>query len=305
MKKLSLLCASLFAVALFAVSPAWAIRLLWVGPNGNDANSCFVTAPCATFQGAINKGSVVQINCLSSGDYGAFTVIASITIDCGAGNVGNVNVTSGSAITISNGPPATIILRHLAVDGLELASIGIDASAFSSGTLIVEDSMVHGFPNGAGIVFEPSSGRGLLQVSNSQFFDNGNGIVVFPLGGQIASVTLNKIELVANGINGLVFQGGVVAGTMRDSVVGENGTNGVVADASQVFFTVEESSIVDNLSNGILTDTAGSNVTVTASTITGNGTGVKATLGTIVSSGNNTVNENASDGAFTSTKSLR
>ena len=93
--------------------------------------------------------------------------------------------------------------------------------------------MIHGYHNGNGINFQPQSGRGLLEVSNSQIFDTVDGISVAPANGQIASVTLNKVELVANSNDGLFFfSSGVVAGTMRDSVVGENGSTGVVAGSS-------------------------------------------------------------------------
>ena len=98
---------------------------------------------------------------------------------------------------------------------------------------------------------------------------------------------------------------GVVAGTMRESVVGENGNTGVVANSSQVFFTVEESSIVDNLVNGIQTNSANAIVNVGASTIGGNGTGVLASSGSIVSFGDNHMSTNASNGNFTSTTALR
>ena len=70
-----------------SASPVRAQSTLWVSATGNDASACNQTAPCLTFQGAINKGNVAQINCLTSGSYGAFTVTASITIDCGAGNI--------------------------------------------------------------------------------------------------------------------------------------------------------------------------------------------------------------------------
>jgi hypothetical protein len=295
-------------VLLFSAGPARAQLALWVSPSGNDSNSCFETAPCATFQGAVSKGNVVLINCIGSGYYGPFTITASITVDCGAGNVGTV-VTGGAgnnAITINASSAATIVLRHLAVNGLGTASSGITTTGFPSGTLIVEDCMIQGFRGGTGINFTPTNGRGLLQVSNSQMFDNGTGILVVPSPNRIASVTLNRVELVANNTDGLFFGGsGVVAGTMRDSVVGENGANGVVSQASQVFFTIEESSIVDNLVNGIETATAGSSVKVGASTIGGNGTGVLASSGSIVSFGDNHISDNGSDGNFTSTKALR
>jgi len=295
-------------VLLFSASPVMAQNVMWVSPVGSDTNGCSEASPCASFQGAINKGSVSQINCLASGHYGEVLITTSLTIDCGSGNVGNIVNSSVSAITINTTAAATIILRHLALNGLSTTnnSEGINAGSFFSGTLIVEDCMMHGYHNGFGIVFQPQSGRGLLQVSNSQIFDNHVGITVFPASGQIASVTLNKVELIANLDTGLVMGGvGVVAGAMRDSVVGENGNDGVLASASQVFFTVEESSIVDNLVNGIQTQSAGSAIKVAASTIGGNGMGVFAQQGSIVSFGDNHVSDNGSDGNFTSTKALK
>ena len=77
-------------VLAISASPVRAQSVLWVSATGNDANVCSQAAPCLTFQGAINKGSVAQINCLTSGSYGAFTITASITIDCGTGNIGNM-----------------------------------------------------------------------------------------------------------------------------------------------------------------------------------------------------------------------
>ena len=307
MRKLVLLCASLFTmVLLFSASPVRAQSVAWVSATGSGL-ACSETSPCATFAAAIATGAS-QINCLSSGSYGAFTITASVTIDCGTGNVGNIVSSTASGITINTTAAATIILRHLALNGLSNTSgtEGIDARSFFSGTLIVEDCMIHGYHDGTGIVFEPQSGRGLLQVSNSQIFDNIEGILVLPASGQIASVTLNKVELVGNAGNGLFLTGpGVVAGTMRDSVVGENGTSGVDAEAGQVFFTVEESSIVDNLANGLLTNSAGTAIKVAASTIGGNGTGVLASAGSIVSFGDNHMSDNGSDGTFTSTKALK
>ena len=289
-------------VLLISASPARAQNVLWVSPTGNDINACTSSAPCATFQGAINKGSVSQINCLASGNYGQASITASITIDCGAGNMGNIVVTN-NGITITGA--ATVVLRHLSMNGLEGAAAGIVTSSFS-GTLIVENCMIHGYHNGPGIFFAPAGGRGLLQVSNSQIFDNSDGIVVSPGSGQIASVTLNGVELIANLGIGLNFNGpGVVAGTMRNSVAGENGTSGVVANAGQVFFTVEESSIIDNLTAGVVTKSPGSIVNVASSTIGGNGTGVSAISGSIISFGDNHMSTNATNGNFTSTTPLQ
>ena len=119
MRKLILLGTLLCAMVLsISASPSRAQNVLWVFSAGNDANPCTQVNPCATFQGAISKGSVSQINCLNSGNYGAFTITASITVDCGTGNVGNVAVGAGNAITISAASAATIVIRHLSLNGL-------------------------------------------------------------------------------------------------------------------------------------------------------------------------------------------
>src|SRR6185437_6775881 len=182
MRKLILLCVSLCSmVLLFAASPARAQRVLWVAATGNDANACSQSSPCLTFQGAINKGSVSQINCLTSGNYGAVTITASITIDCGTGNIGTVSVTGSTtvAITINTSSAATIVLRHLSLNGNNSALAGIGTIAFASGTLVVEDCTIQGFTSGgtsgSGIFFQPTADRGLLQVSDSRVFNNFDG----------------------------------------------------------------------------------------------------------------------------------
>jgi hypothetical protein len=291
-------------VLLFAASPARAQSVLWVAATGNDANACSQTSPCATFQGAVGKGSVAQIRCLTSGNYGGITISGSLVIDCGTGNVGTVSITAGtSAISFNTNSAATIVLRHLSLNGNSSAGFGI-AGVLASGTLVVEDCTIEGFTTN-GILFSPTAGRGLLQVSDSRIFNNGTGIEVDPSNNQIASVTLNRVELTGNALDGLVLDQGVIAGTMRESVVGGNGRNGVRANANQVFFTVEESSIVANLTAGIQTNSAGTVVNVGASTIGGNGTGVLPSSGSLISFGDNHMSANGTDGNFTSTKALR
>jgi hypothetical protein len=305
MRKFILLCASLFTmVLLLSVSPVMA-QTSWVGPNGSDANLCGQTSPCATFQRAISAGGTT-INCLGSGSYGSVTITASITIDCGTGSVGNIVLASSNGITLNTSAAATIVLRHLTLDGRTqgLTVNGISGTFFS-GSLTVEDCTIQGYNAGFGILFQPQSGRGLLQVSNTSISGNGVGVSVVPASNHIASVTLNRVELVGNVNSGLGLSGGVVAGAMRDSLVGSNGGDGVIAQASQVFFTVEESSIIANLGIGIHASSAGAAIKVGASTIGANGTGVLATSGSLVSFGNNQISDNGVDGNFTSTTALK
>ena len=92
---------------------------------------------------------------------------------------------------------------------------------------------------------------------------------------------------------------------MRDSVVGATGLAGIYANASQVYFTVEQSSIVANLQYGIYAGSSGAVLNVGGSTIGGNGTGVKAAQGQLISFGNNQMSANGTNGNFTSTTTLR
>src|SRR6195256_1224357 len=108
MRKCILLCAMVLAIS---ATPVQAQNVLWVSATGSDAAVCSQAAPCLTFQGAIDKGNVSQINCLTSGDYGPFTVTASITVDCGTGNIGEIFITTNSGITITTGAAATVVLR--------------------------------------------------------------------------------------------------------------------------------------------------------------------------------------------------
>jgi hypothetical protein len=173
--------------------------------------------------------------------------------------------------------------------------------------------MVHGFhlgvqPTGNGIYFAPTSGRGLLQVTDSLFYDNNfNAIQVSPSSGVIASVVLNRDEFTANpgtGAFGIYFVGaGTVAGTMRQSLVAENGGDGIESAAAAVYFTIEESSIIDNLGVGIYAESSGTHINVGASTIGGNGTGVAGS--SIISFGNNQMSANGTNGTFTSTTPLQ
>jgi len=104
------------------------VIILWTAPPRPLSEA----SPCASFQGAINKGNVVQINRLASGHYGEVLITTSLTIDCGSGNVGNIVNSSASGITISTTAAATIILRHLALNGLSTANgvSGITAFLF-------------------------------------------------------------------------------------------------------------------------------------------------------------------------------
>jgi hypothetical protein len=280
----------------------------WVSTNGSDAGPCTAAQPCATLQVAVNNTVIGgEVDCLSSGDYGPVTLINSITIDCGAGQVGTITQTASNtpAITLNLSSIGTVVLRNLSLNGLGTSGTsGIDTKGFPGGTLIVQHCGIFGF--GTGISFDPTNSRGILAISDSVVDNNFYGVGVGPNSGVIASVIINRVEIATNNTGVLLEGPGTVAGTLRQSIIAENSDEGITAATSQgVYFTIEESSIIDNLTAGVVTGTAGTNVGVGASTISGNGIGLKENAGSLFSFGNNQMSTNGTNGSFTSTTPLQ
>lgn len=180
--------------------------------NGKRHDLQAAPPPHGTFQAAIAAGAT-EVHCLNSWNYGPVTISGSITIDCGTGNVGTVSVNSNTAIVISTNSSATVVLRHLNLNGNGTASVGIN-SVVGCGSRIIEDCTIQGFAGAGGIGFQTSSGRGSLLMSNSRILQNRVGIAAAPVNSQIASVTLNRVEVLGNSTVGVDLgsvdiQGGV------------------------------------------------------------------------------------------------
>src|SRR5215469_16941971 len=182
MRRLLLCCAALCAMASFvATGPAQAVSSArtWVSATGLDTNPCTQSSPCLTFAHAISVTSANgEIDCLSGGDFGPVTIAISVTIDCGAGQVGAIGMlSSGNAINITT-TGGFVILRNLAINGFNTGDYGIFASGFN-GSLTLQHCAILSFLN-AGIYFGPTSGRGVLVVSDTSVNGSFNGIFVQP-----------------------------------------------------------------------------------------------------------------------------
>src|ERR1700686_3002300 len=149
MRRIALLAIAVgFLMPLLASAPAMAqATRTWVSGVGDDVNPCSRTAPCQTFAGAISKTAAGgEIDCLDPGDFGPVTIAQSVTIDCGAGQVGGIGLTSsGDAVNIT-ATSGTVVLRNLTLNGFSSGNYGIAAAVFN-GTLIVQNCKIHGFLN--------------------------------------------------------------------------------------------------------------------------------------------------------------
>ncbi len=274
-------------------------RRAFVASDGSDANPCTLASPCRSIAQALTRvtpgGEVVP---LDSAGYGPFTVVDSVTLSTPPGVIASVTATSGFAITVTPADGATVILRGLSLTGLGTASNGINFTTTDpdTATLIVEnvtisDFSLHGIRARA---------DGLVVVNDSTISNVGNvGITLndeptTATASLVASV--NRVSML-NTFNGIFIVGtnGVDA-TVKDSVAAGNRDSGFRADNASSM-DLEHCVATDN--NFGVVAINGAVVRVSNSTITANGTGLATSAGgTINSRGNNTLEDNGTDGTF-------
>jgi parallel beta helix pectate lyase-like protein len=292
-------------LATSGVASAQATRT-WVSGVGDDANPCSRTAPCKTFAGAISKTAAAgEINVLDPGGFGAVTITKSITIDGGVGTIAGVLVSGTNGIVVSAGPSDIVYLRNLNIDGLNTGLAGIKFIA--GGILNIQNVRVQEF-TGAGIDFEPNQAQGSqLFVSDSSIYANtGGGILIKPAGGGGVNASLDHEELTSN-LYGVRAEDKSNV-TIRNTNAALNSNNGflAVSAASPTVMMVQNSTASNTGLNGIATTGGGATIRLNGNTITNNGTGLNSSGGgQIISFGNNAIAGNGTDGAPTSTISLK
>jgi hypothetical protein len=139
---------SAIVLSLLAALPARALsNHTWVSSLGNDSTGTGTYAqPYATFAQAVSQtaaGGVVSA--VGPGDYGAVTIQQSVTIDGGEQGATITFGGAGEGIFVNlptTGTPGTVILRHLAIDGV--AGAGLDGIYFEGlGNLVVENCTIN------------------------------------------------------------------------------------------------------------------------------------------------------------------
>jgi hypothetical protein len=265
-----------------ATSPAHT----YVSGLGDDANVCSRTAPCATFQAAVNNTSAGGVvTALDAGDYGAVTISQAVTIDGTGVQASIVTNSSTDAITINDtaNPTDTIILRHLMLTGLSGSTSGV---SLYSGNLVMDDCKVSGFVNNIGLYLD-SSGTAL--VENTTVTGCSEGIVSYIPG----LLSLRNVTLQGNQY-GLVAEGGPV--DISHSQITQNSSYGLYAYGTTV--SASDCMISGN-GTGVYANT-GSIIRLTNNDILNNTTGIATTDGGIVSTtGNNRKAGNTTSGSVT------
>jgi hypothetical protein len=289
----------------------------WISGVGDDVNPCSRTAPCKTFQGAISKtASGGEINCLDPGGFGGVTITKSISIVCDNNPVSGVLVASTNGIIV-NGAGVIVLISGLDIEGLgQTGSPGINGIAVvNAASVTVRKTKIRGFRNGYGISFTPISNANLVidevQISESGMTGNVStgGVLVQPNGLFTVQATITNSRVTNNASWGIrldttVTPGSVVNATITGVTTNGNGQGGIFAKAGSgtVSATVNDSTSSFNTMWGLVANATGATMRVNNSVITNNATGIAlVNSATISSYGNNVLDANGTNGAFSST----
>lgn len=308
-----LVAAALAAAVLGAAPAAAQNRESWVSGVGDDLNPCTRAAPCRTIGGSL--GALIktspggQINCLDAVPIfeGTITINKSITIDC---DQGTIVASGGASLGLLIQTSGTVYIRGLQIDG-GLASTGGGIAVAGGGELFLDHVTIRNFL-GDGL-FWTGTGTRRIYITDSTIANNrnssaGGGILVEPRSGS-GSIVVTRSQIIGNTSAGIRVKASTSAAgsttvKLRDSTISGNG-NGIIVTApaggGSASVAVQDSEVARNGTYGLVANGPLGQIVVGNSVVTGNAAGVFAADGAaMVSAGNNGVNGNGYDGAFTS-----
>lgn len=267
----------------------------WVSGVGDDVNPCSRTAPCKTFAGAISKTATNgEINCLDPGGYGAVTITKSITIDC-EDTQGSILAagTNGVIVNITSGTDTKkhVRLRGLSINGVSNTAAVSGVRVLAANFVSIEDTVIDGFQN-HGISIETTSGTPKIMVDRVSVRGMvGNGINTFINGGSVNLAISNSVfSANATGVN----LSSNTKATIRDSSAVNNATGLAAFSAEMNVFNC----IISGNTTGIFSN-ASATFRLYGNVVTSNGTGLSSGGGSILSSSNNQVDGNTTNGVVT------
>jgi hypothetical protein len=302
MKRVSLQLAAGIVVCLLVTTSASAqVARVFLAGTGNDAGDCSNQAtPCRSLQGAVTACPVNgEIIILDNGGYGGATITKSLTVNASAGVVAFIART----ITVNIGATDKVVLRGLSMNGVVFGDTwGIELAG--GGTLVVENFVIAGFTNGAGIL-QTAAGSNLI-VKNCEFRNNNSGVQNDSNSSVTSTIVIENSRFEYNNF-GVVPEFGAANVSVRNSVVANNGVGVLAFSNSQtqpVLIVVDTCTIAHNTTGTKAQAYAGASATirVTNSTIYHNGDGMLFyNPGAIESYGNNRVTANTANSTFSGT----
>jgi hypothetical protein len=230
-------------------APAHALSLArtWASHGGNDANTCTIGSPCASFSRALSQtGDGGVVGCLDSGNFGVMNITISVIIDC-RGTV-PTNFFNDSLITCSTGivinaPGKVVTLRGLNLIGFSNLCDGIEIDAAAA--VYIEDCVIENYRRG--VLDARTTGLTKLVIKNTIVRNNTSAGIVAGAAPK-NSVVLENVQSVGNAYGIAVATGNNVV--INRSVMSENTIAGVEADPGAFVF-VNNTEISHNVSYGV------------------------------------------------------
>jgi hypothetical protein len=276
----------------------------YISSTGTDTGSCFRNAPCATLAYAFTQLAVNGvIHVVDQGTYGVVTITHSVTIDGG----GLVSSTAGGGVTITNsaifkvaaGASDVVTIKNITISGQSGLGTGQPSAiaVTSVGALHVEDCTFAGFSS-AGVDFRATNA--LLDMKNVTITDVGNGDGVYVAN---ARATLEHVSI--SRTQTAVLAAGSSSVSIAHSTANGNGSGFVAAYGPTAEIHVDDCTMTDN--QWAVVAGQGAKAYVSRSSLFNNYITALFNDGSsfLVSYGDNRFAGNASDGAFTSTASVK
>lgn len=314
----SLIAASLAAASLASSPVAAQLNRTFVSGKGNDANSCYLTAPCRTFAGALVKTNAGgEINALDTAGYGTVIIDKAVTIDGAGTRAGIVGSTLVAGVQIAAGPNDVVRLLNLSIGGAGATSGKAGIHFLTGKALHVEDLLIHDVQYGID-VWAPTSHLGVLTTSIRDV-ERGVNLRSVATG---ATATLDRVSLLDSTI-GLLLQQQVAV--ISNSLIARNGA-GVQVNAGgratisnctvthnsvaglQAFdgSLSAEDNVISHNQIGIYSDGATSLATISSNVIFDNTAALMSFNGAVYQSfGNNKLHDNTSSPATITTLAMQ
>jgi len=302
-RKVELLLAIIaLALPFLAAGPARAqATRTWVSGTGNDDHNCSRTAPCKTFQGALNNNKTApggEINCLDPGDFGPVTITFSLTISCEAGTAG-IQASSDSAIFINAATTDVVTLRGLDINGQGGIAFGI--GVHSAGQVNIEKCAIRNFV-APGIDISTLSTL-FLFVTDTVVSDNGTGAQLFNSNGSGYKVaSLKNVVITGSTFDALSLFGPNVYVNVTESIFAGNGGNAVGVFTGGTV-NVERSMLANNAA-GLNAEGGGSIIRASGNNIYNNTSGILIVNGGTIQSDGTNKHGNSNGGAQVPNASL-
>lgn len=303
--------AALFVVGVNAGPAAAQAPRTFVSGTGSDSNPCSVSLPCRTFQKAHDSTAANgEVVALTSAGYGTLTITKGITISATGVEAAITTTTGQTAITVNAATSEIVALRGLTLIGGQAGDSGV--SIANAQAVLVQNCSIAGFTNSG--ILAGGSLAGLV-VADSTLIFNGEGINFAPTGGSsVANAELINTR-VDGGFVGVALdssQGAAITASLTGGSASNNAIGVLVrspsppASGPPVTAILRGVEAVGNIASGVAAEGAAAVMYLNRTKVYGNATGLMTSDGgTLVSFGNNAVSGNGTDGAPTTTISLK